>query len=171
MAGTTLNRGYPYPTGTDANDVPFRMQALAEAADSDIQSVVNALTPGPWSTITLNAGISFTAGFPTLAWRLEHNGTMVRIRGARLTYTSAFAAAAGGDYMIASTGNVLPPAARPQSNARYAVGFAYTPAPTNGPQAVRIMIDSTGYIAWRPGTAFTTGLLDIPDMTYQIPVS
>lgn len=44
MAGQTLNRFYPYPTGTDANDVPFRMQALAEAIDADMKNVA-AVTP------------------------------------------------------------------------------------------------------------------------------
>lgn len=44
MAGSTLNRGYPYPTGTDANDVPYRMQALAEAIDVDMQGTRSAWT-------------------------------------------------------------------------------------------------------------------------------
>lgn len=44
MAGTTLNRQYPFPTGTDQNDVPFRMQALAEAIDQDVQGIAYVST-------------------------------------------------------------------------------------------------------------------------------
>jgi len=39
MAGTTGNRSYTYPTLGDANDVPFYMQTLAEALDTDVHTI------------------------------------------------------------------------------------------------------------------------------------
>ena len=41
MSGTTGNRGYVSPTLADANDVPYYLQALAEALDLDVQSLDN----------------------------------------------------------------------------------------------------------------------------------
>lgn len=37
---TTPNREYPYPNGTDAGNVPYAMQQLAEAIDADVQGAL-----------------------------------------------------------------------------------------------------------------------------------
>lgn len=73
MAGNTLNRNYPYPSGTDANDVPYRMQALAEAIDADVEALSDAVN-NTW-TYTVNS-----TGFDqTIA------GAMVTLTGMAVT--------------------------------------------------------------------------------------
>jgi len=61
MAGQTLHRDYPYPTGTDANDVPFRMQALAEAVDQDVENIANEV--GVFTENNLGARLSLGGTF------------------------------------------------------------------------------------------------------------
>lgn len=39
MAGTTANRGYPYPESTDTVDVAGDIQALASAVDTDVEDL------------------------------------------------------------------------------------------------------------------------------------
>lgn len=39
MAGTTPNRAYPYPSPTDADNVPADIQSLATALDTDVAAV------------------------------------------------------------------------------------------------------------------------------------
>lgn len=47
MPALTANRAYPYATAGDPADVPFAMQALAEAIDDDVCQFGNGLTGRP----------------------------------------------------------------------------------------------------------------------------
>lgn len=52
MATTTPNRGYPYPNlGTDPNDIPGDLQALAEAIDADVCTLLNGVVGRPVARI------------------------------------------------------------------------------------------------------------------------
>jgi hypothetical protein len=57
--GTTANRSYPYPEGSDAVDVPGDVQALADAVDADLEAVDNAKAD---KTTTITAGTGLTGG-------------------------------------------------------------------------------------------------------------
>jgi hypothetical protein len=52
MAGTTPNRGYPYPTSGDSFDVPRDIQALAEAIDLDMQNLDTSLVQRPIAVVS-----------------------------------------------------------------------------------------------------------------------
>lgn len=52
MAGTTANRGYPYPTSGDRGDVPAAIQALAEAIDTDMQDLDDSIVRRPIAMVS-----------------------------------------------------------------------------------------------------------------------
>lgn len=52
MAGTTPNRGYPYPTSGDVGDVPAAIQALAEAVDLDMQLLDDSIVRRPIAVVS-----------------------------------------------------------------------------------------------------------------------
>lgn len=52
MAGTTPNRGYPYPTSGDPGDVPAAIQALAEAIDVDMQNLDDSIVRRPIAMVS-----------------------------------------------------------------------------------------------------------------------
>lgn len=52
MAGTTPNRGYPYPTSGDSGDVPAAIQALAEAVDLDMQLLDESIVRRPIAVVS-----------------------------------------------------------------------------------------------------------------------
>lgn len=45
MAAITPNRNYPYSTAGDPADVPFALQALAEAIDVDVCTLIDGVAP------------------------------------------------------------------------------------------------------------------------------
>lgn len=47
MPSTTVNRGYPYPVPADTTDIPGDIQRLAEAVDSDLCEVTQAIPVRP----------------------------------------------------------------------------------------------------------------------------
>lgn len=52
MAGTTPNRGYPYPTSGDSGNVPAAIQALAEAVDLDMQNLDDSIVRRPIAVVS-----------------------------------------------------------------------------------------------------------------------
>jgi hypothetical protein len=72
MAGNTLNLGLPYPSGGDANDVPYWLQALAEAIDGALG--------GSWTSYTPTFG-NFVVGLSTVVARYKRIGKTVHYSG------------------------------------------------------------------------------------------
>jgi hypothetical protein len=54
MAGTTSNRGYPFPGLTDDNNPPADIEALAEAVDADVEDL-SQINVGAATPITANS--------------------------------------------------------------------------------------------------------------------
>lgn len=52
MAGTTPNRLYPYPTSTDAFDVPGDIERLARAVDTDVQLLDDSIIQRPFAKVS-----------------------------------------------------------------------------------------------------------------------
>lgn len=52
MVAFTPNRGYPYSTSGDPNDVPAALQALAEAVDLDLQNLDDSTVRRPIAVVS-----------------------------------------------------------------------------------------------------------------------
>lgn len=52
MAGSTPNRGYPYPTSGDNGNVPAKIQALAQAVDLDMQALDESIVRRPIAVVS-----------------------------------------------------------------------------------------------------------------------
>lgn len=77
----TLNRAYPYPSGSDANDVPYRMQQLAEAVDADMVTVSAAAGDHPgWQAVT-TLGVGYSNAAPWTAVRYRRRAGRVTVQG------------------------------------------------------------------------------------------
>jgi hypothetical protein len=65
--GTTANRSYPYPDPADPADMAGALQALAEAVDTDVQSLSNSVTAPPLSVFSGDSTSVPTPGVATPA--------------------------------------------------------------------------------------------------------
>jgi len=138
MAGATT-RGYPYPTSSDANDVPYAVQTLAEAIDDEIGD----LFTHSWESsanLTLNGAIyaNFGAGGrnyqPTASVHARPNGTTF-LRGL-VTNNTSLTLVAGTEYQLTST--AMASQYRPTSS-------LIVPAiSSHGP--CRLVIENTGHV-------------------------
>jgi hypothetical protein len=70
--GVTTNFGFPYPAATDAPDGPSQIEALAEAVDTELETVVAG---GGWVSLTMLNGWS-----GTLQVKLTGTASAVAIR-------------------------------------------------------------------------------------------
>lgn len=138
MAGATT-RGYPYPTSSDANDVPYAMQTALEAVDDDVA----ALYVHTWESsanLTLNGSLyaSFGAGGrnyqPTASVHARPNGTTF-LRGL-VTNNTTLTLTAGTEYQLTST--AMASQYRPTSS------LIIPAISSHGP--VRLVIENTGHI-------------------------
>lgn len=73
---TTTNRAYPYPSGSDAGNVPFYMQQLADAIDTDYGNHVHVKRVA--SSSALNALTGMVTGDKA---RRTDNGVVYRYNG------------------------------------------------------------------------------------------
>lgn len=87
MAGTTPNRGYPYPTSGDSGNVPAAIQALAEAIDLDMENLDDAILRRPVAVVSSRTSTAqvFPADVAT-----EGTFDFVHIDTAGITDLSAF---------------------------------------------------------------------------------
>lgn len=143
MAGNTLNRNYPYPTGTDANDVPYRMQALAEAVDADITGILaTPATPAVEGAVALGTGWTALGGAfaPVAAYKSSEG--IVTVQGLIRRTGATITAAASG------TIATLPVGYRPN-------GQIYISQSRDG-GVVTLIFNSTGTISAELNGTWTT---------------
>ncbi|GAA4627261.1 hypothetical protein [Cellulomonas oligotrophica] len=97
MAGSTLNLGLPYPSGPDANDVPYWMQAQAEALDTLLGAAWQSYTPVLTATTTdpsLGSGTNYVQ-----VGRVLKVGRHVQYRGS-LRFGASGAVGGAGTYRV-----------------------------------------------------------------------
>ncbi len=127
MTATTPIYGFPYPEDTDPPDGPGQIQALAEAVESDLDTVddrVDALEAGTAAFQAATADTGWvTTGFVSAA---GYTPSVARYRKlGKLCVLELFIAnSTGGAVTAGATGNIggdpliitIPAAARPASN-------------------------------------------------------
>lgn len=148
MAGATT-RGYPYPTSSDANDVPYAMQTALEAVDDDVAG----LYAHAWESdanLTLNASLyaSFGAGGrnyqPTASVHQRPNAETF-LRGL-VTNAVSLTLVAGTEYQLTST--AMASQYRPTSSLIVPAITSHGPA--------RLVIENTGHVFYVSETAVTS---------------
>ncbi len=65
--GVTPNRGYPFPDAGDPADVPADLRALAEAYDTDLQSVQDGIHQRPFFRASASAQQAYGFADPAVA--------------------------------------------------------------------------------------------------------
>lgn len=89
MTAFTPNRGYPYSTAGDPADIPAAVQALAEAIDLDVQSLVDSVNPRPFAYVSSNVPFPEAQLFPASV-NTEAEFNFVEADNAGISDLSAF---------------------------------------------------------------------------------
>jgi hypothetical protein len=138
--GTTTNRAYPYPASTDDVRPHEDIQALAEAVDTDVQTIV-----ADWSSYTpvwSSSGTAPALGNGTLTGKYKRVGDTVHIRIVLLLGTTS--TVGSGTYRfslpVAGKNNSLMPMVFKDGSARYS-GTCEIVAETTTGDNMRLHVD------------------------------
>lgn len=146
---TTPDRGYRYPTGSDATKIALYFANLA----SDVNDDVKKLVWSPWTALTLDSGFTTNSNYYPPAYRTK--GNTVQFRGAVIRNVGNFAS--GATTFVTAVPSAINPAAWVQMVCAVGANSSFSTA--------RLELVGTLKV-WMPSAATNTIFLD--GATYEL---